>query len=49
MNREEWALFNVLYVPLCEALEATDDPDEALRLKDEMVQMELEAGLYGTL
>jgi hypothetical protein len=49
MTKEERARFNVLYIPLCEALEATDDPDEAARLKDEMVQMEIEAGLYDSL
>jgi hypothetical protein len=49
MTNEEQFEFNERYLPLYEAFISTDDPDEASRLKDEMVQMEIEAGLYGSL
>lgn len=49
MTIEQNQSFNDRYLLLYEAFLETTDPDEAARLKGEMTQMELEAGLYGQL
>lgn len=49
MTREQKEVFNERYLALYEEFLNTEVPDEAERLKGEMVQMEIEVGLYGQL